>query len=118
MTLSSSAVSISVFFQIVPSKALSVEIWSSALVALLDGRVMVIPFAESTLATAGSGDVLSGAIVGLLAQGLDPYDAAIAGAYLHALGGELAARSLGEAGVVAGDVLENLPRALNLLTSV
>jgi hydroxyethylthiazole kinase-like uncharacterized protein yjeF len=77
-----------------------------------DGRAHVNPFAEPALATAGSGDVLAGAIAGLMAQGLAPYDAAVAGCYLHALAGTLAAADLGAAGVVAGDVLLMLPYAL------
>jgi hydroxyethylthiazole kinase-like uncharacterized protein yjeF len=77
-----------------------------------DGRAVVLPFANPALATAGSGDVLAGAIVGLLAQGLAPFDAAICGAYLHALAGELARREIGDAGVVAGDVLARLPAAI------
>jgi NAD(P)H-hydrate epimerase len=50
--------------------------------------------------------------VGLLAQGLDPFDAAVAGCYLHALAGELAAADLGKVGVVAGDLLVTLPLAI------
>jgi hydroxyethylthiazole kinase-like uncharacterized protein yjeF len=77
-----------------------------------DGRAVILPFANPALATAGSGDVLAGAIVGLLAQGLAPFDAAVCGAYLHALAGELARREIGEAGVVASDVLARLPAAI------
>lgn len=82
-------------------------------VAAPDGRATVQPFATAALARAGTGDVLAGAIAGLLAQGLAPYDAAVAGAYLHGLAGLLAARALGTtASVVASDVLEALPEAL------
>jgi NAD(P)H-hydrate epimerase len=77
-----------------------------------DGRAVVLPFANPALATAGSGDVLAGAIVGLLAQGLAPFESAICGAYLHGLAGELARREIGDAGVVAGDVLARLPAAI------
>jgi NAD(P)H-hydrate epimerase len=84
-------------------------------VAAPEGRVSVLPFANSALATAGSGDVLAGAIVGLRAQGLDSYDAAVAGAYLHGLAGELASAELGAAGVVAGDLPRRLPLALRRL---
>ena len=80
-----------------------------------EGRVVVLPFANSALATAGSGDVLAGAIVGLLAQGLAPFDAAVCGAYLHALAGEIARRDIGDAGVIAGDVLARLPAAIRQL---
>jgi NAD(P)H-hydrate epimerase len=79
------------------------------------GRVMVLPFANPALATAGSGDVLAGAVVGLQAQGMGPFEAAVAGAYLHGLAGELAAAELGATGVVAGDLPQQLPLALKRL---
>jgi hydroxyethylthiazole kinase-like uncharacterized protein yjeF len=81
-------------------------------VAAPDGRVMVLPFANAGLATAGSGDVLAGAIVGLRAQGMGAFEAAVAGAYLHALAGELARADLGNMGMVAGDLPPRLPLAL------
>ncbi|MBN1287142.1 MAG: bifunctional ADP-dependent NAD(P)H-hydrate dehydratase/NAD(P)H-hydrate epimerase [Anaerolineae bacterium] len=82
-------------------------------VAAPDGRASVIPFATSALATAGTGDVLAGVILGLRAQGLAAFDAAVAGAYLHGLAGELAAEWVGApASVVAGDVGDMLPHAL------
>lgn len=84
-------------------------------VASPDGRMLIVPFANPALATAGSGDVLAGAIAGLLGQGLAPFEAAVAGAYLHGLAGELARRDIGQAGALAGDVLARLPRALGWL---
>ncbi len=81
-------------------------------VAAPDGRVVVLPFANAGLATAGSGDVLAGAIVGLRAQGMAAFEAAVAGAYLHGLAGELARADLGDMGLVAGDLLPRLPLAL------
>ena len=77
-----------------------------------DGRVSILPFANPALATAGSGDVLAGAIAGLRAQGMDAFEAAVAGAYLHGLAGELAREDLGDMGVVAGDLPPRLPLAL------
>jgi len=79
-----------------------------------DGRAVVLSFANPALATAGSGDVLAGAIVGLLAQGLAPFEAAICGAFLHGQAGELARHDIGDAGVVAGDLLARLPTAIRL----
>ena len=79
------------------------------------GRLGVNRPGSAALATAGSGDVLTGVIAALLGQGLDAYDAARAGAYLHALAGELAAREMGTAGVIAGDVRDRLPRARRTL---
>ena len=86
-------------------------------VAAPDGRVVVLPFANPALATAGSGDVLAGAIVGCLAQGVAPFEAAVLGGYLHGLAGELARAEIGEAGVVAGDLLGRLPGAIRQLRS-
>jgi NAD(P)H-hydrate epimerase len=84
-------------------------------IAAPDNRVTVLPFANPALATAGSGDVLAGAIVGALAQGLAPFEAAVMGGYLHGLAGELARQDLGDAGVVAGDLLIRLPLAMRQL---
>ncbi len=84
-------------------------------VAAPDGRVTVLPFANPALATAGSGDVLAGAIVGMRAQGLAAFEAALVGGYLHGLAGELARESLGDAGVVAGDLAAMLPLAIRRL---
>jgi len=81
-------------------------------VAAPGGRAMVVPFANPALATAGSGDVLAGAIVGLRAQGMEAFEAAVAGAFLHGLAGELARAELGDMGVVAGDLPPRLPLAL------
>ena len=81
-------------------------------VAAPEGRVMILPFANPALASAGSGDVLAGAIVGLRAQGMDAFEAAVAGAFLHGLAGELARAELGDMGVVAGDLPPRLPLAL------
>jgi NAD(P)H-hydrate epimerase len=84
-------------------------------VAAPDGRLTVMPFATDALATAGTGDVLAGCIAGLLAQGAKPYEAAIAGAYVHGLAGRLAGKKLGRRSVMAGDLLDSLPDALVLL---
>jgi len=80
-----------------------------------DGRIAVLPFAVPTLATAGSGDVLAGAIVAMLAQGLSPFEAAACGAYVHGHAGLLIARSIGMAGATARDILEHVPEALRQL---
>jgi NAD(P)H-hydrate epimerase len=86
-----------------------------SVVAAPDGRTTVIPFRTPALATAGTGDVLAGAIAGLLAQGLSPYDASVCGAYLHGLAGIMAQRQVGDAGALAGDLLPLLPRAIQYL---
>jgi len=84
-------------------------------VAAPDGRVVVSPFANPGLASGGTGDVLAGTIVGLLAQGLAPFDAAVAGVYLHGLAAELVRSEMGDAGMVASDLLLALPEAIDLL---
>jgi ADP-dependent NAD(P)H-hydrate dehydratase / NAD(P)H-hydrate epimerase len=76
------------------------------------GRVAVSRGGSPALATAGTGDVLTGTIATLLAQGLDAFTAACAGVQLHAQAGRLAARRVGVAeGVIAGDVVASLPQA-------
>ena len=78
-------------------------------VAAADGRAAVAPFANAALATAGSGDVLAGLIGALLAQGVHPFDAACLGVYLHGRAGERLSMRLGNAGVLASDIAQELP---------
>ncbi|HSW57173.1 MAG TPA: NAD(P)H-hydrate dehydratase [Dehalococcoidales bacterium] len=84
-------------------------------VAAPDGRTMVSPFANAGLASAGTGDVLAGTIAGLAAQGLELFEAAVCGVYLHALAAELAKKELGDAGMLASDLLPLLPKSLKQL---
>jgi NAD(P)H-hydrate epimerase len=78
-------------------------------IASPDGRMTIIPVASPALAHAGTGDVLAGLIVGFRAQGLDAYEAAIAGAFIHAEAGLIAAEDLGAtASVLASDVLNSV----------
>jgi ADP-dependent NAD(P)H-hydrate dehydratase / NAD(P)H-hydrate epimerase len=79
------------------------------LIAAPDGRLRINGSANPALATAGTGDVLSGTTAGLLAQGMEPYDAACAAVYLHALAGLRVSAHLGDAGLLAGDLLAELP---------
>jgi len=80
-----------------------------SVVADPDGRCTVIPIASAALARAGTGDVLAGIIVGLRAQGVEPYESAVAGAWIHAQAGLLAADRIGAlASVLAGDVLASV----------
>lgn len=84
-------------------------------VAAPDRSVVVLPFANPGLATAGSGDVLAGAIAGLRAQGMPAFESAIAGAFIHGLAGELARRDLGDMGMTAPDLPARLPLAIRLV---
>lgn len=83
------------------------------LVVSPDGRVAVNRGGASALATAGTGDVLSGVIGAFLAKRMDAFEAACAGALVHARAGRLAARELGPEGVIASDVIGRLPAALS-----
>ncbi len=81
-------------------------------IAAPDGRTTVNPTGNPGMATAGMGDVLTGAIAALIAQGLAPYDAARLAVYAHGMAGDMVAAELGQHGMAAGDVAEALPRAL------
>lgn len=74
--------------------------------------VKISPFANPALATAGTGDILAGIISGLLAQGLNLFDASCVGVYLHGLAGEIARKKIGDAGVLASDLLPILPETI------
>jgi hydroxyethylthiazole kinase-like uncharacterized protein yjeF len=87
---------------------------SRTVVAEPSGRVRVNPTGGPFLATGGTGDVLTGAIAGLIARGLGPADAAVVAAYAHGVAGAIAAAELGD-GTVASDVLARLPGALALV---
>jgi len=84
---------------------------SRTVVARPGGTVTINPTGSAYLATAGSGDVLTGMIAGLLARGVAPADAAAAGAYLHGLAGLLAGAERGE-GTLAGDVIDAIADAV------
>ncbi|MBI2861619.1 MAG: NAD(P)H-hydrate dehydratase [Chloroflexi bacterium] len=85
------------------------------LIAAPDGTIDVCPVATPALATAGTGDVLAGAIAGLAAQGIPAHLAAQLGVYMHARAGELLAERVGRAGAVASDLLPLLPEVLREL---
>lgn len=84
-------------------------------VASPQGQAKVGRHANAGLASAGTGDVLAGAIAGLLAQGLSPTAAAACGVHLHGEAGEQVKADLGDAGMVAGDLLPLLPRLIKTL---
>jgi len=75
----------------------------------------VNPTGNPGMATGGSGDVLTGVLVALLAQGMEPFDAAKLGCYLHGLAGDLAAKETGEVSLIASDLLSAIPTAMQEL---
>jgi NAD(P)H-hydrate epimerase len=81
-------------------------------VAYPDGRVLINTTGNAGMATAGTGDVLTGMIAGIAAQGVPAGDAAAAGVYLHGLAGDAAADCKGMHGMVAGDIVDILPVAI------
>jgi NAD(P)H-hydrate epimerase len=88
---------------------------ATTVVADPEGRSVLNDGGNAALATAGTGDVLAGAIVGLLAQGLGLFDAATLGVYLHSAAGRLVRAELGDAGALASDLLPRLPLAIKAL---
>jgi NAD(P)H-hydrate epimerase len=77
-----------------------------------EGPLAVSRGGSPALATAGTGDVLSGVIAAFMARGLEPFEAACAGVHVHAEAGRRAAERLGAESVIAGDVIDALPLAL------
>ena len=82
---------------------------------LPDGHIVFNTTGNAGMATAGSGDVLTGIITGLLARGYKQEDACIVGMYLHGLAGDFAAKDLGEESVIASDLIQYLPSAFKRL---
>lgn len=76
-----------------------------------DGSVAFNPTGNSGMATAGSGDVLTGILTALLARGYNQAEACMLGMYLHGLAGDLAAKDIGKESLVAGDIIRYLPKA-------
>ncbi len=84
------------------------------IIAAPDGQIAVVPIATPALARAGTGDVLAGLIVGLRAQGINAFEAACAGAWIHATAGVLAAKRMGNtASVIASDMLNAVPQVIS-----
>lgn len=80
-----------------------------------DGKAVILPVGNSGLATAGSGDVLSGILTSLIAQGCRPRDAAVLGVAVHGLAGEAASLDLGEHAMIAGDIIGYIHTVLTSL---
>ena len=88
---------------------------ANTIIASPEGTAIVLPFSNPGLSTAGTGDVLAGTIAAMLSQGLNPFQAAVTGAYLHGLAGEICRRRIGTAGMIAGDVAGALAEVLHRL---
>ncbi len=85
---------------------------ASTVIAFPDGRVYINPTGNDGMASAGSGDVLTGMIASLLGQGLEAEKAAVLGTYLHGLAGDIAAEKLTPYSLMANDITENIPAAI------
>jgi hydroxyethylthiazole kinase-like uncharacterized protein yjeF len=88
---------------------------SHTVVAAPDGRVSEDPHEVPALATGGTGDVLGGVIAGLVAQGSEPYQAAVTAVYVHAEAGRRVAGRLGDSGLLASDLLMEVPLVMQAL---
>jgi hydroxyethylthiazole kinase-like uncharacterized protein yjeF len=84
-------------------------------IASPEGQIAINPTANPGLASAGTGDVLTGAIGGLVAQGLSPFEAAACGVYLHGEASEMVRARLGDAGMIATNLLPELPLVIKRL---
>ena len=88
-----------------------------SIIAFADGAVFINPTGNPGMATAGSGDVLTGIIAGLISQGMKIDQAVIAATYLHGLAGDIYCEKAGEASLIAGDLLENLPESMRRVSA-
>ncbi|MEW6068603.1 MAG: NAD(P)H-hydrate dehydratase [Nitrospirota bacterium] len=81
------------------------------IIAAPDGRVFINPTGNPGMATAGTGDVLTGIISGFLSQNMSPLDASILGIYMHGLAGDIAASEKGQYSLIATDIIDKIPFA-------
>ena len=88
---------------------------AGTVIAAPDGRITLNPIATPALASGGTGDVLAGLIAGLMAQKLPPFEAAVTGVHIHGLAGMDLEASVGQAGVLASDLLPQIPRVMERL---
>lgn len=88
---------------------------ATTVIAAADGRVFLNPTGNPGMASGGTGDVLTGMVGALLAREMPPPDALVAAVYLHGLAGDVAAARLGEASLIASDLIEALPDAFAAL---
>ncbi|HDH97200.1 MAG TPA: NAD(P)H-hydrate dehydratase [Proteobacteria bacterium] len=86
-----------------------------SIIATPEGHIYINPTGNPGMASGGTGDVLTGIIAGFLAEGMNPLEAAIAGVYIHGACGDAAAMEYGERGLLARDMIAELPRLLREL---
>ena len=82
------------------------------IISSADGVIAINPTGNAGMATAGSGDVLTGIISAFISAKLNGFNASVAGAYVHGLAGDFAKEEKGEFGLIASDILENIPRTI------
>lgn len=88
---------------------------AASVVSSSEGAIRINPTGNNGMATAGSGDVLSGIVAAFLAQGMNTFDSASTGAYIHGLSGDIAAEKLSEYSVTAGELINNLASAFKTI---
>ena len=88
---------------------------AGTVIAAPDGRVTLNPITTPALASGGTGDVLAGLIAGLMAQKVAPFEAAVTGVHVHSLAGMDLEASIGQSGVLASDLLAQIPRVMERL---
>jgi len=98
-------------------KAVIVYKGSPSVVVDIDGQLYLNPTGNDGMATGGTGDVLSGIIGSLLAQGVSPLESAVCGSFIHGLAGDLAASEYGQRSLIASDLIEFLPDAFKIIES-
>jgi NAD(P)H-hydrate epimerase len=96
-------------------KVITVLKGARTIVAFPEGSTFINTTGNPGMATAGMGDVLTGIIASLIGQGVKPGDAAIAGVYLHGAAADSIAARMGEHGIIAGDIVEELPYTIKAL---
>jgi len=89
---------------------------ANTVIAEPSGEVSISPTGNPGMATAGTGDALTGILAGLIAQQIDIASAVKLGVYLHGLAGDLAAKEVGMTGMLAGDLIARIPAAIRYLT--
>ena len=90
---------------------------ANTIVATPTGTIFISPFANPSLATAGTGDVLAGIIAGFLAQGLSPESASLLAVFVHGQAGKYVNCQFGDQGALASDLLEYIPKSIKHISN-